>query len=268
MPYEIAIVDAFTSTPFKGNPAAVCLLDREMPEDLMQRIAAEMNLSETAFLRLDGERYGLRWFTPAVEVDLCGHATIATAKYLYSEGIVPKNKTIEFNTRSGILSAAPVSTGSQELISLDFPAIRSEVIDAGPALAEALGAETIKVRRGRLDYLAILQSDDIVRNLKPDFTALAQIKARGIVVTAKAAEGRDYDFVSRGFFPQSGIMEDPVTGSAHCMLAPYWSEVLGKTSMRGYQASARGGYIGLELRGDRVDLIGDAVIVHKGQLLI
>jgi PhzF family phenazine biosynthesis protein len=267
MTIPIALVDAFTSKPFAGNPAGVCMLEHAMTDEWMQHVAAEMNQAETAFLIKEDDHYRLRWFTPAVEVDLCGHATLASAKYLYSEGLADPSTPIQFETRSGRLTASPLKQNGEDLISLDFPAIPSSPIQGSSILGDALGADPVAVFRGRFDYLVELRSDDVVRALKPDLHELKKLEARGIVVTAQSS--RDgYDFISRGFFPQSGIDEDPVTGSAHCMLAPFWSERLGKTKMTGYQASSRGGYVGVELVSDRVILIGDAVIVLKGQLLV
>lgn len=266
MSLPIALVDAFTSKAFAGNPAGVCMLERAMPDEWMQHVASEMNQAETAFLLREDGHYRLRWMTPTVEVDLCGHATIASARYLYNEGIEDPTKPIAFETRSGRLTASPIIQNGKQLIALDFPAIPTSPIQALTSLGDALGADPVSVHRGRFDYLVEMRSDEVVRALQPDFHLLKQIEARGIVVTAPAASGSDYDFVSRGFFPQSGIDEDPVTGSAHCMLAPFWGERLGKTEMTGYQASKRGGYVKLVHRGDRVDLIGDAVIVLKGEL--
>jgi PhzF family phenazine biosynthesis protein len=261
MSIPIALVDAFTDKPFSGNPAGICMLEQAMPDDWMQNLAMEMNQAETAFLVHEGDRYRLRWFTPTVEVDLCGHATLAAAKYLYAGGLADKSQPILFETRSGTLSASP----EQGMIALDFPAIPSSPIQGSSLLGDALAADPVAVHRGRFDYLVELRSDEAVRAVTPDLHKLKQIEARGVVVTAKG-ERDGYDFISRGFFPQSGIDEDPVTGSAHCMLAPYWSERLGKTKMTGYQASKRGGYVGVELIGDRVKLIGDAFIVFKGTL--
>jgi PhzF family phenazine biosynthesis protein len=259
----MALVDAFTDKAFSGNPAGVCLLEREMPEEWMQNVAAEMNQAETAFLIKEADHYRLRWFTPAVEVDLCGHATLASAKYLYEMGLSDTSTPISFETRSGRLTATP---NSKDLISLDFPSIPSSPIQSLSALGDALGADPLLVHRGRFDYLVELKYDAAVRDLQPDLYKLKQFEARGIVVTAQAAPGSNYDFISRGFFPQSGIDEDPVTGSAHCMLAPFWAERLSKTKMTGYQASKRGGYVRVELVGDRVKLIGQAVIVMEGEL--
>lgn len=268
MSLPIALVDAFTHTAFAGNPAGVCVLEREIPDDLMQRIANEMNQSETAFLINRGDYYSLRWFTPAVEVDLCGHATIASAHYLYTEQLADPTQTLVFETRSGRLTAAPVTHEGQAFIALDFPADPVEKTTTTLDLKKVLGAEPLGVYRGRFDYLVELESEDVVRNLKPDLLAITTLKARGIVVTSQANKGSELDFVSRGFFPQSGINEDSVTGSAHCMLAPFWGDRLGKTQMLGYQASARGGYVRMEVRGDRVHLLGNAVVMMKGTLLV
>ncbi len=264
MSIPIALVDAFTDKPFAGNPAAVCLLEHTMPDDWMQSVAMEMNQAETAFLVREDDHYRLRWFTPTVEVDLCGHATLASAKYLYDAGLVDPNTPILFETRSGTLSATP----ENGMISLDFPSIPSSPVQGSTVIGDALGADPVEVRRGRFDYLVELTSDAAVRTLEPDLSKLKQIEARGIVVTARADEGSNYDYVCRGFFPQSGIDEDPVTGSAHCMLAPFWAERLGKSKMMGYQASSRGGFVGVELIDDRVKLIGQAIIVLRGELQV
>jgi PhzF family phenazine biosynthesis protein len=266
MSIPIALVDAFTSKPFAGNPAAVCLLEQAMPDDWMQSVAMEMNQAETAFLIKEEDQYRLRWFTPAVEVDLCGHATLASAKYLYTEGLADPKLPIFFETRSGRLSATPVNKDGKDLISLDFPAIPTSPTQGSSLIRDALGADPVAVYRGKFDYLVELKSDEAVRALQPDLLQVRKFKARGIVVTARSAQP-GYDYITRCFFPQSGIDEDPVTGSAHCMLAPFWAERLGKTKMTGYQASSRGGYVGVELVNDRVLLIGDAAIVLKGQLL-
>lgn len=277
MSIPIALVDAFTDRAFAGNPAAVCLLSREMPDEWMQSVAAEMNQSETAFLVRQGDHYRLRWLTPTVEVDLCGHATLASARYLYDTGLADASSPIYFETRSGRLTATPMRLGQAEHISLDFPAIPSSPVQQTSALGDALGADPLLVQRGRFDYLVELKSEEAVRSLTPDFHKLKQIEARGIVVTAQADPEQAtsnrkpttaYDFISRGFFPQSGIDEDPVTGSAHCMLAPFWSERLGKREMTGYQASRRGGSVRVELVRDRVHLVGQAVIVLEGQLRV
>ena len=255
-------VDAFTSRPFAGNPAAVCLLDRPRDDAWMQQVAAEMNLAETAFLERRADGWGLRWFTPAVEVDLCGHATLASAHVLWERGAAANGEALRFHTRSGLLQAR--RRGVE--IELDFPA---EPVEAAPApgLAAALGVEPRWCGRNRLDLLAELASEAEVRSLAPDFPRLklATPPGRGVIVTARSATP-DYDFVSRFFAPAAGIDEDPVTGSAHCALGPYWMAKLGKSELRAYQASARGGSLGVRVAGDRVFLTGQAVTVLRGEL--
>ena len=247
-------VDAFTSEPFRGNPAAVCILPGPGEEAWMQAVAAEMNLSETAFLHKEGDAWRLRWFTPTVEVDLCGHATLASAHVLL-EG----DGEVRFLTKSGEL----IARRSGSWIELDFPSLPAQSASAPDGLAEALGAAPVRVGKSRFDYIVELASEEAVRALRVDISRLKEVEARGVIVTS---EGRDYDFVSRFFAPQAGVDEDPVTGSAHCCLAPYWAERLGKTEMTGYQASARGGVVQVRLAGDRVILRGQAVTVLSGEL--
>jgi PhzF family phenazine biosynthesis protein len=254
-------IDAFTSEPFRGNPAAVCLLDRERDAEWMQHVAAEMNLSETAFLLRNDQEWSLRWFTPAVEVDLCGHATLASAHALWSEG--ERDQLLRFRTRSGLLTARR----DGEWIELDFPAKREERITAPAGLLEALGvSDAVYVGRNQFDYIVELRSEDEVRRLRPDHAVLRQLPARGIIVTSRGSG--DYDFISRFFAPGSGIDEDPVTGSAHCCLAPYWSAKLGKNEMTAFQASPRGGVVRVRVDGDRVKLGGQAVTVLSGELAV
>jgi len=248
-------VDAFASGPFTGNPAAVCLLDRPREDGWMQRVAAEMNLSETAFLLREGGAYRLRWFTPKVEVDLCGHATLASAHVLFGRG----EPEARFLTRSGVLNA----TRRGEWIELDFPALPVEEAPPPPGLVEALGVRPRFSGRSRFDHLVEVDSEDSVRALRPDFARLAAVDTRGTIVTAR---GTRHDFVSRFFCPAVGIDEDPVTGSAHCALAPYWAGRLGRPALRGFQASARGGEVAVRLAGDRVFLGGRAVTVLEGEL--
>lgn len=255
------IVDAFTDRPFAGNPAAVCLL-KGWPDDAwMQSVASEMNLSETAFTwkREDGV-WPLRWFTPAVEVDLCGHATLATAHVLFEAGIAKPGTTIRFETRSGILTAEQ----RENEIELDFPAKPATAAEAPPGLLEALGVTPRFVGRNQFDYLVEVGSDAEVRAAKPDFQKLAGVESRGVILTAA---GAGHDFVSRFFAPTAGINEDPVTGSAHCALAVYWGEKLGKSEMVGYQASARGGVVRVTRVGDRVKLGGRAITALRGELM-
>ena len=255
-------VDAFASRPFTGNPAAICALERWPEDSWMQAVAAEMNLAETAFLVPGNEAFQLRWFTPVVEVDLCGHATLGSAHFLWESGRLAPATVARFQTRSGLLTAEQAGTG---WIALDFPATPVAEAPTPPGLVEALGAEPVWCGRSRFDVVVELDSDEAVRTLTPDIRALARVKARGVVVTARATTG-DADFVSRFFAPASGVDEDPVTGSAHCALAPFWAERLGKAAMTGYQASRRGGTVRVELRGDRVRLEGQAVTVFKGEL--
>jgi PhzF family phenazine biosynthesis protein len=261
-------VDAFTAEPFAGNPAAVCLLDADADPGWMQRVAAEMNLSETAFLRPEAEagRYRLRWFTPAVEVELCGHATLASAHVLWTEGLAEAGRGLRFDTASGPLAARRDGDGA---IWLDFPADAAEPVDPPAGLLEALGGGPAGfVGRGRFDYLVELADEAAVRDLAPDVRGLAAAGARGVIVTAAAAPGAGgHDFVSRFFAPGAGVDEDPVTGSAHCTLAPFWAARLGRAELTGFQASARGGLVRVRPQGDRVLLGGHAVTVLRGQLI-
>lgn len=255
-------VDAFATEPFRGNPAAVCVLTEPRPELWMQQVALEMNLSETAFVVHQGEDFLLRWFTPACEVRLCGHATLASAHVLWSEGMVEPSRTIDFRTiHSGVLSARR----RREAIELDFPARPPEEIPSPAGLAESLGFEPVLVARGGRDVLVLAENEAQVKSLRPDFSLLRKVEARGVIVTAPAAE---VDFVSRFFAPTVGIDEDPVTGSAHCCLCPFWAGRLGKTSMVGHQVSARGGIVAVRLSGERVKLAGPAVTTLRGELLV
>jgi PhzF family phenazine biosynthesis protein len=258
-------VDAFTDRPFGGNPAAVCVLSEERDAAWMQALAAEMNLSETAFIRRLGDGFELRWFAPAVEVDLCGHATLASAHALWENGYVSRSETIRFHTRSGLLTATPRG----ELIELDFPATPVEEAELPPGLLVGLGVqpkEVIAAGRTKFDRLLALDSADGIRRLRPDFAQLSSVQTRGIIVTAKSNDAR-YDFVSRFFCPAVGVNEDPVTGSAHCALAPFWASRLRKDSLTAYQASGRGGVVQASLREDRVLLAGRAVTVVRGELV-
>jgi PhzF family phenazine biosynthesis protein len=256
-------VDAFAGQPFMGNPATVCLLDRGADDEWMQRVAMEMNLSETAFVRLGDpdQAVGLRWFTPVTEVALCGHATLASAHILFEESLVG-HEPIRFSTKSGILTAER-SAGA---IELDFPASSLEPAEAPAGLVEAIGAVPRAVLRSHPDVLVELGSAQEVRGLRPDLTWLATLPVRGLIVTARG-EG-ECDFVSRFFAPAAGIPEDPVTGSAHCALAPFWAERLGKRAMTAFQVSHRGGVVRVRLEGDRVRLGGQAVTVLRGELVI
>ncbi|RAP78002.1 PhzF family phenazine biosynthesis protein [Paenibacillus montanisoli] len=264
MSISIAIIDAFTSIPFRGNPAAVCLLEEPRNEQWMQDVAAEMNLSETAFLepREDGS-YGLRWFTPTVEMELCGHATLASAHYLWENSHLPQGRIAAFHTRSGLLTAEQTENG----IRLNFPAEPAAPVKAPEELIQGLGLIPRYVGLNRMDYLVEVDSVQTVQSLKPDFAMLARVDARGIIVTSKGTgKPGDYDFISRCFYPASGCKEDPVTGSAHCALAPYWQRRLRQNAFTAYQASARGGELYIELANDRVLMTGQAVTVLNGQL--
>ncbi|QDU29642.1 putative isomerase YddE [Anatilimnocola aggregata] len=255
-------VDAFTNRPFGGNPAAVCWLEQQADAQWMQAMAAEMNLAETAFVRKLDEGYELRWFTPTVEVDLCGHATLASAHALWQAGLIPDAEPTHFHTRSGVLTCQ--RTG--EWIELDFPATPAVAATAPPILAEALGAQPVYVAKSKFDYVAVYDSATTVRILRPDFRALGTIPVRGVIVTS-ISDDPAFDFIARFFGPASGIDEDPATGSAYCSLLPYWAERLGKTECRAYQASQRGGVLKLRLNGDRVILGGQAVTIWQGELL-
>ena len=262
MAQEIFQVDAFTDTPFAGNPAAVCVMPQQRDESWMQRVANEMNLSETAFLVEQEDGYSLRWFTPAIEVDLCGHATLASAHILWEIGCLGPDQKARFFTRSGLLTAER----QDNWIQLDFPSEPEEEIDAPQRLSEALGTSPAYVGKNRFDYLIELESADSIRNLKPDFTLLRTIESRGFIVTS-AADSVEFDFVSRFFAPAFGINEDPVTGSAHCCLGHFWQKKLGKNEFTAYQASARGGIIRVQVAGGRVLLAGQAVTVMRGALV-
>lgn len=257
-------VDAFTDRPFAGNPAAVCLLDGPRDDAWQQLLAREMNLSETAFLlaRPDGS-FDLRWFTPRVEVELCGHATLASAHALWEGGHLPAGAAAVFHTKSGILRAVRAGDG---WIELDFPALPGTAVPPPPGLIEALGVEPAAVEKSKFDYLVEVAEEAAVRALRPDFAALAAVEARGVIVTSRSAAA-GVDFVSRFFAPAIGVDEDPVTGSAHCRLGPYWQKRLGKDSFLAYQASERGGTLRVRVEGDRVTLAGRAATIFRGDLL-
>ncbi len=256
-------VDAFTSDPFGGNPAAVCLLAEAATEEWMQAVAAEMNLSETAFLvPRSGNEFSLRWFTPTTEVALCGHATLASAHALWEKKLASTEQPITFHSKSGPL----VAKRAGDWICLDFPALPVEAATAPTGLADALGAHPVGAYRNSQGvYLAELDSEDTVRNLRPNVAQLLAADAGACIVTARGRPGQ-CDFVSRFFAPLFGIDEDPVTGAAHCSLTPYWSQRLDKTEMVGHQVSKRGGVVRVRARGDRVDLLGQAVTVMRGEL--
>jgi PhzF family phenazine biosynthesis protein len=254
-------IDAFTDRAFRGNPAAVCFAPPSRGADWMQAVASEMNLSETAFLSERKDGHDLRWFTPTVEVDLCGHATLAAAHALWESGALRRETAARFHTRSGLLTVV----WNSPWIEMEFPALPEETRIC-PGVAEALGVPVRYTGANRFDLLAEVESEEAVRSLAPDQTALRQLPFRGVIVTARSSSPA-YDFVSRFFAPRSGIDEDPVTGSAHCCLGPYWGRRWGKAELVGYQASQRGGTVRVALRGDRVTLAGQAVTVSQGELL-
>jgi len=263
MEVKLYQVDAFTDQPFKGNPAAVCILPEPGEEKWMQLVASEMNLSETAFLHQGEDGFNLRWFTPAVEVSLCGHATLASAHILWETGLLTSDEGIRFQTASGLLTA----NLHGEEIELNFPTTPPEAISEPPGLGEALGVVPEFVGASRDDYLVKVGTESEVRGAKPDFSKLGELGVRGVMLTSESESG-EYDFISRFFAPGAGIDEDPVTGSAHCTLGPYWGEILGKDEMVAYQASARGGVIRVRVGPERVYLSGRAVTVFRGELLV
>lgn len=254
------IVDAFTPRPFGGNPAAVCWLESDASDGWMQRVAAEFNLSETAFVREREGRLHLRWFTPATEVDLCGHATLATAHALWTSGLV-RSDPIVFHTRSGPLTCLR----DGDLIELDFPATPATECEPPPDLIESIGVRPVFAGRTRFDYFLRLSSADEVRRVSPDFPRLKRVSCRGVIVTAPSDEA-DFDFVSRFFAPAVLVDEDPVCGSAHCAMGPYWAQVLGRTELRARQVSAREGHLRVRVVGDRVLLAGRAMLTMRGEL--
>lgn len=253
-------VDAFTSEVFGGNPAAVVPLEEWLSDDVMQKIAIENNLSETAFFVPEGDTYHLRWFTPGGEVDLCGHATLATAFTLFDQLGYSKD-TITFTGRSGELFVHKTQDG----LMMDFPAWEHTKIDTPDIITQAFGKAPLEFYDG-YDAMAVFETADEVRDMKPDFHALKQFETRGVLVTAPGDQ--DYDFVSRAFFPRLNIDEDPVTGSAHCILTPYWAKRLDKKTLKAYQASARGGELLCELKDDRIHITGQAVLYMKGQIYV
>lgn len=255
-------VDSFTAMPFKGNPAGVYIMETAADETLMKNIAAEMNLSETAFLYPVENGYHLRWFTPEAEVALCGHATLATAHILWEQGFLAPNVDAVFHTLSGQLTARNLNKG----IELDFPATAPMKGDPPDGLIDALGVQPLYVGKNKFDYLVELSSVDEVINCKPNFSELKKTGSRGVMITAEDKIGK-YDFVSRFFAPGVGIDEDPVTSSAHCTLGPYWAEKLGKTELSAFQASKRGGEVGIKIDGDRIKLTGQAVTVFKIEMI-
>jgi len=263
MNLDIYHVDAFTDRPFSGNPAAVCIMTGPADEGWMQGLAAEMNLSETAFLYREDEGFRLRWFTPATEVRLCGHATLASAHVLWEAGYMAPGETAVFHTLSGKLTARK----DGGLLSIDLPADPPAETEAPKALVDAFGVELLYVGKGDFGYMVEVGSEDAVRDLRPDFALLRTIPVTGMMVTS-AASSPGYDYVARAFAPGSGIDEDPVTGAAHCCMGVYWTKKLGRPGLRAYQASKRGGIVSVRIEGERAILTGAAVTVLKGQLYV
>lgn len=263
MKQTIIQVDAFTNTPFRGNPAAVCVLDRAADETWMQLVAREMNLSETAFVLKQEDGFNLRWFTPTTEVPLCGHATLATAHVLWTEGHLAEDKAARFHTLSGLLTA----NLKGDWIELNFPVNVSETTTAPEELTKALGVPCKTVVKNSFCYLAEVDSAAIVRDLQPNFSLLKTLELANVIVTSIADSNSEYDFVSRFFAPGLGIDEDPVTGAAHCCLAPFWRNKLDKNEFLAYQASVRGGTIKVNYDGgDRVFLQGQAITMMRGEI--
>lgn len=259
MNLSIYQVDAFTNKPLSGNPAAVCPLNEWLPDDVMQKLAAENNLSETAFFVKKDDFYGLRWFTPTFEIDLCGHATLATAFVLF-EMLKESANILNFQTKSGLLTVEK----EKDLLVLDFPVRKAESCEIPDNLIKAIGKTPIEVLKSR-DYLMVYESEDEIRQISPNFAELLKTGAHAVIVTAK---GTDCDFVSRFFAPEVGVFEDPVTGSAHCTLIPYWAEKLCKEKFFARQISARGGELFCELKNDRVKIGGNATLYMKGKIYI
>ena len=259
---EIYQIDAFTNRAYSGNPAAVYFQEQLVEDEWMQDVAREMNLSETAFLPPHGQDFDLRWFTPAFEVDLCGHATLASAHALWEFGRLRRSQTARFHTRSGLLTACR----NGDWIEMDLPSEIAQQCSAPPDLLEALGVTPVFIGRNRFDILVVIDSPNELRELSPDHALLRKVEARGVMVTSPPdLEG--YDFLSRFYAPRSGIDEGPVTGSAHCCLGPYWSTRLGKVELKAFQASPRGGILRVRPEKNRVIVSGQAVTVMKGHLV-
>lgn len=262
MGLKIFTVDAFTDRNFAGNPAGVCFLNENIDDGLMKNIAAEMNLSETAFVKEENSEYNLRWFTPKVEVQLCGHATLATAHILWEEGLLSKDTDAKFNTLSGQLVVKNID-GEYEM---NFPATKVTDSEYNAELVNALGVEPVYFAESEHNYIAELANDDAVFSASPDFNALSKLEKFGTIITSKSSDER-FDFISRYFVPAKGINEDPVTGSAHCALGPYWSQKTGNKYFSAHQASIRGGSMKIKLERDRIFLTGKAVTFLKGEIV-
>lgn len=263
MPHKLYQVDAFTDEPFKGNPAAVCLLEGPEPDAWMQLLASEMNLSETAFLLPEENGWRLRWFTPKTEVDLCGHATLASAKVLFETQPLLRSRPIKFLTRSGLLLAKWASGA----VELDFPAMDFEPFTATASVEPVLGFQPVNAVYSGNYFLFEAQDEALIHQVKPDMAALEKLPLPEVIITA-ASKDPEFDFISRFFAPQLGVDEDPVTGSAHCLLAPYWAVKLDKKVFTAFQASHRGGKLHLRLSGDRVLITGDAKFIFTADLFV
>jgi len=264
-PNNFFLVDAFASDAFSGNPAAICIFNTPKDEKFMQKFAREINYSETAFLSILGKnKYSLRWFTPTKEIELCGHATLASAHVLWSSGSCELQNVIEFETLSGCLFARK----TEQWIELEFPATPAETLtDIPPSIIKILGIKPVYVGKNATDYMVVLPSEDDVRQLAPDLKLIASLQSQGFIVTSRS-QSEEYDFVSRVFAPNDGIDEDPVCGSAHCCLGPYWGSFLGKNQLHAYQASERGGVLRVKLLGNKVFLAGKAVTIVEGNLVV
>ncbi|MEK4538343.1 PhzF family phenazine biosynthesis protein [Peribacillus sp. FSL K6-1552] len=261
---ELTIINTFTDQPFRGNPAAVCFLSEEKNTEWMQQIAKETNLPVTAFIiNLHKNECNLRWFTPSIEIPICGHGTLASSFFLWGKGYVQKNKPIVYQTKSGVLTSKLVDG----MVQLEFPSLMEKEAIAPDLLIKALGVAPTYVGQNKLDYLIEVQSEEIVRNLNPDIDLIAQLPIRGIIVTSQS-DSSEYDFVSRFFSPAQGLNEDYVTGSAHCCLGPYWKSKLNKNIFQAYQASERGGVLKVEVVEDIVKLSGNAVTIFEGNLTL
>ena len=265
MKLKIYTVDAFADKPFTGNPAAVCITEKPLEEELMKNISFEMNLSETAFLVKSGiNEFKLRWFTPTAEVDLCGHATLASSHILFTNGYCDANSPVNFHTKSGVLT---VNSCGNDTYEMDFPSITIEKDETEnlKQLEDALGVKSVYVGMTKWNYLAELENEEAVRSVQPDFDMLEKLPGWGTIITAKA-DMKGYDFVSRFFAPEKGVKEDPVTGSAHCALGPYWQKKLSKNEFNAYQASQRGGTVGVKVEGERVFLSGKAIMILTAEM--
>ncbi|MFJ8260663.1 PhzF family phenazine biosynthesis protein [Rummeliibacillus sp. NPDC094406] len=260
---QLSIINTFTEQPFKGNPAAVCYLSEEKESNWMQQIAKEINLPTTAFINFLNNKYYLRWFTPTTEIPICGHATLASSYFLWEKGLFDKEKSITFQTKSGVLEAQLID----DWVQLQFPTMIQERTIAPDLLIRALGVNPTYVGKNKLDYLVEVESEDVVRNLKPNIDLITQLGVRGVIITSKS-NTNEFDFVSRFFSPSQGINEDFVNGSSHCCLGPYWKDKFKKNDLTAFQASERGGILKLRVLDDEVLVSGKAVTIFEGKLTV